>query len=379
LPLRDFDLARAAHILVVKPDEIGDFILATPFLRGLRRSAPATEITLAVSPLVSGLAAANPNADRLVTMELDRKAGKLALGAAARADWLAFAEDVQQRRFELAVVPRLDFDRYAAAHFARDSGAKRVAGFSESATPLKAARNAGFDRKFYTDVLKRDPAAHEVEHNLALLDFIGGRPDGDALDLPLPARSCENAALRAESAKAELGFGRILAVAPGSSYPAKELPAGLLAPIAAAAAEEIGAGIVILGNAAQRGMGEKLKTNLAGRAVNLCGDLALPEAAALIGLSAGAISMCSAAGHIAAALDIPAVVFSCHPKTGDQAHFHSPLRFRPWAKPGRALVIQPETALAPCVVTCEAAAPHCIGNIDPAATIAAVTRFFVEA
>ena len=45
----------------------------------------------------------------------------------------------------------------------------------------------------------------------------------------------------------------------------------------------------------------------------------------------------------------------------------------------RALVIQPETALAPCVVTCEAAAPHCIGNIDPAATIAAVTRFFIEA
>jgi ADP-heptose:LPS heptosyltransferase len=376
VPPRDFDLAHAAHILVVKPDEIGDFILATPFLRGLRRSAPVAEITLAVSPLVSGLAAANPNADRLVTMELDRKAGKLALGAAARADWLAFAEDAQQRRFDLAVVPRLDFDRYAAAHFARDSGAKRVAGFSENSTPLKAARNAGFDRKFYTDVLKRDPAAHEVEHNLALLAFIGGRTDGDALDLPLPARDRESAARRAEAAKTELGFDRILAVAPGSSYPAKELPARLLAPVAAAAAEELNAGIVILGNAAQRGMGEELKAMLAGRASNLCGDLTLPEAAALIGLSAGAISMCSAAGHIAAALDIPAVVFSCHPKTGDPAHFHSPLRFRPWAKPGRALVIQPETALAPCAASCEAAAPHCIGNIDPAATIAAVARFF---
>ncbi|WP_035682766.1 hypothetical protein [Azospirillum brasilense] len=34
-----FDLSSAQRILVVKLDEVGDFVLATPFLRGLRRRA----------------------------------------------------------------------------------------------------------------------------------------------------------------------------------------------------------------------------------------------------------------------------------------------------------------------------------------------------
>jgi heptosyltransferase-3 len=90
------------------------------------------------------------------------------------------------------------------------------------------------------------------------------------------------------------------------------------------------------------------------------------------------ISMCSAAGHIAAAFDRPAVVFSCHPASGDPAHFHSPLRFRPWAPPGRALVIQPAEPLRPCTQTCEEERSHCIGNFDLSKTIETVTQFLAQ-
>jgi heptosyltransferase-2 len=361
--MRPTDLAKLANILVVKPDEIGDFILCSPFLRGLRSSAPDASIGLVTSAVVLDLARACPYVDYVIGPD----------GAAT------FNAAVAKHGFDLAVVPRFDVDRYGGGFIAQRSQAKRIIGFSERCTPLKARYNRGFDKLYYTDVLLRDPAAHEVEHSLALLDHIGGRRAGDAVELHLNADDRRNADRIVDEAAGGLHGSRLLAVAPGSSYPGKELPAATLARIAGPAAESIGAGIVVLGTSDQAPQGAELASLLAGRAVNLCGSLPLPVAAAVIDRCAAVISMCSAAGHIAAAFDRPAVVFSCHPRSGDPAHFHSPQRFRPWAPPGRALVIQPDEPLPPCTQTCEAETSHCIGNFDLPRTIEAVTQFLAAA
>jgi heptosyltransferase-3 len=305
---RAVDLSKLANILVVKPDEIGDFVLCTPFLRGLRMSAPDASICLVTSFVCADLARACPHIDYVITPD----------------EGTAFRAAVQQHGFDLAVVPRFDFDRYGGGVVAHQSQAKLRFGFSESCTPLKALRNQGFDRMYYTDVLTRDPAAHEVEHNLALLEYMGGQPHGDTVELNVREDDVRLADQLLAKSTAPLPGSRILAVAPGSSYPAKELPIGTLAQIAAAAAEQIDAGIVVLGTASQAGKGAELASLLEGRAVNLCGRLALPVAAAVIEKSDAIISMCSAGGHIAAAFDRPSVVFSCHPKSGNPAHFHSP-------------------------------------------------------
>jgi ADP-heptose:LPS heptosyltransferase len=323
------DLSQLSDILVVKLDEIGDFILSTPFLRGLRASSPRASIWLATSPIVAALARSCPHVDHaLATNDAN------------------FRATVEQHGFDLAVVPRFDFDRYSASFVAKQSRAARIFGFSERCTPLKAAHNRGFDLRYYTDVLVHDAAAHEVEHNLALLDYLGGCRHGDAVELTLSAADRSAGARLVEEAAARLRHSRVLAVAPGSSYPAKELPVDALAPIAAAAAEAIDAGIVVLGTAPQAAQGRALAERLGGRAVNLCGQLPLAVAASVVSSSAAVISMCSAGGHLAAAFGRPVVVFSCHPRNGDPGHFHSPVRFRPWAPPSLAMVVQPDEPLA---------------------------------
>ena len=195
---RALDLAQVANILVVKPDEIGDFVLCTPFLRGLRASAPRASIGLVTSAAVADLARACPHVDYVMGPQ----------------DSALFHSALAGHGFDLAVVPRLDFDRYGAAVVARQSRAARVFGFSERCTPLKAQHNRGFDRRYYTDVLARDLAAHEVEHNLALLQHMGGCPQGDAVELHVSIENGLSADRVIGEAAARLGRSRIIAVAP---------------------------------------------------------------------------------------------------------------------------------------------------------------------
>src|SRR5579875_2073541 len=46
----DFAIQDVESILVIKLDRVGDFVLASPFLRGLRASAPKARIDLVVTP-----------------------------------------------------------------------------------------------------------------------------------------------------------------------------------------------------------------------------------------------------------------------------------------------------------------------------------------
>ena len=48
--IRPVALSEARSILIVKLDAMGDFVLATPFIRELRHAAPNAHIALVVSP-----------------------------------------------------------------------------------------------------------------------------------------------------------------------------------------------------------------------------------------------------------------------------------------------------------------------------------------
>lgn len=373
LPRAGIDLAGLSHILVVKPDEIGDWILATPFLRGLRRSAPRAAISLAVAPAAANLAEACPYVDRVVVVERTGD-NALRLSASDPAVRAAFLADFHGGRFELAVVPRFDFDRYGAGPLAHASKAPVVAGFSEAVTELKRRRNAGFDRQFYTHVLARPALAHEVEHNLALLEFLGGSPDHDRVEVFTTPADAAEAERRLAAAFPEGGAAPLLAVCPGSSYGAKMLPLPRLFGIAHRVAEALGGRIVVLGGEAERGAGAYVTARLPGRAASLCGVTTLRQSVEVIRRCAGVLSMCSAPAHMAAAVGTPVAEFSCHPASGDPGHFHSPVRFRPWGDPTRILVIQPPAPLHPCKGSCEAPEPHCIGNIPDAAVTESILR-----
>jgi len=100
--------------------------------------------------------------------------------------------------------------------------------------------------------------------------------------------------------------------------------------------------------------------------VDLTGHLTLRQSVEVIRRCRGVLSMCSAPGHMAAAVGTPVAVFTCHPKDGDPGHFHAPERFRPWTASNQVLMIQPNGFLWPCQGSCEAPEHHCIRNVQDA-------------
>lgn len=57
------------RILLVLLGRLGDYIVTTPFLEGLRKRYPAAEITLITSVKAAGLACGNPDLDRVVVFK----------------------------------------------------------------------------------------------------------------------------------------------------------------------------------------------------------------------------------------------------------------------------------------------------------------------
>ena len=136
------DIGACRRILVVKLDFIGDFVLTTPFLGGLRHAAPDAEITLVVLDRVFDLAAPCRLVDRVIAVPAAAE-GPVRFGAASAEDLAAFLADLRNGAFDLALVPRWDTDFNGATRIAGLSGAEHVVGFSERCTERKANREYG--------------------------------------------------------------------------------------------------------------------------------------------------------------------------------------------------------------------------------------------
>jgi lipopolysaccharide heptosyltransferase II len=345
-------------ILVVRIDEIGDTVLASVWLRNLRRAYPKAHITLVVKAETLGLLQQCPYVDELVTLTFPR-------GRAMRwfmLPWVmvSFARKrLASAKFDLAILPRWDVDAHYATFLTYASGAARRIGFSEHVNERKCVLNRGFDA-LLTRAVDERKAVHEVEHGFALLEALGTQPDDAGLELWYDGadRSAAAELLR------RLGIGeseRILAIAPGAGRPRRQWPKERFAEAAKQVSEKHGLRVVVVGGPADRPAGDWLAGEIGPRAVSAAGETTLRQTAALLSRCACFIGNDSGPLHIAAAAGVPVVEISSHPLDGDPADVESPRRFGPWKS--RAAVIQPDRALAPCRKRCTAGSAHCITRV----------------
>lgn len=364
-PLPPDVLLRAARILVIKLDELGDFVLATPFLRGLRASAPHARISLAVTGPVLDLARDCPYADAVVVPETAD--GRLNFRAARPEQLQAFAGDFRQG-FDLVINARFDTDTQGAATLAAATRAPVRLAHSERVTPWKAEGNRGFDAA-YTHVLPPGPPRHEVEQTRALLDALGGRDPGLGVEVFISDAD-------REAARRLLGSRprRLLAVAPTSLRERKNYPLDRLVRVLDAVIRNAGFdGTVLLGGNGDVERSRALAASLPGAVLDLTGRTTIREAAAVVVEADALVSMDSALAHIAAAVGTPVAALWCHPHGGDAESPYAPERFRPWGQ--RVLVVQPEHATPPCTDKCLSSEAHCIAGIEPESAAASIVRF----
>lgn len=352
------DLGACRKILVVKLDFIGDWILTTPLLSGLRKAAPAAEIAAIVLDRVYGLASRSTLVDRVIAVPA-AAAGPIRFAADSSEDLEAFLADFRNGAFDLALVPRRDTDFNGATRIAGLSGARRVVGFSERCTARKQTDNRGFDR--FLDVALLDlREGHEVEHALRMLDALGAPGDTRLhLDLRESDRQEATAFLQARFGTAPRP---ILAVAPFAAG-RRQWPLDRTADLVGRVARRLAMDVAVIGGPENAAEARAVADAAAGdgvRAVSTAGELGLPANAALIGEAALFIGMDSGPGHIAAALGVPVVTVSWHPQGASPAHPGAPERFGPWADASRVLVLRPPVHRDPCADGCEADDPHCI-------------------
>jgi len=356
---RPIDLSEVRRVLVVRLDEVGDLIMTTPFLRELRRNIPRAWITLVVQPHTYNLVERCPYVNEVVTYDK----GPDVSGWRSRRHWRALVlawKHLWHRRFNLAIVPRWDADRFHASVLAYFSGAPWRLGYSEKLTYQKRQGTRGYDRLF-THVMHGNGPKHEVERNLHVIRRMGWRVHQKHLEIwlgPEDERFAE-AVLARNDVRPE---DPLVAFGPGAGIPGRMWPVQNFAELGSWLRDEFDVRILIVGGEGEEPLGRELERRLGDTVIDVVGQTTLRQAAALLKRCHLYCGNDSGPMHLAAAAGLAVVELSRHPKCGAPSHENSPTRFGPWNV--RSTVIQPERPTFPCTDHCGVnRRAHCILNI----------------
>jgi heptosyltransferase-2 len=242
-----------------------------------------------------------------------------------------------KKRFDIALLPRYDFDIYHATILIYLSGAHWRIGFSEKVNDRKWKINAGFDCMLsyaFNDTMLR----HEVERGLDLLRYLKIDIKDDSLELWLEHED-ESFADQLLTNYKLCNSENLIALSPsGGGSPLKQWPLENYVELGLWLQREHHARILVVGGIADMGIGRELASKLGPSAIDASGKTTLKQTAALLKRCCLFIGNDSGPMHIASAVGAPVVgIFgpSC------------PHRFMPWNNP-RVIVREP-VPCSPCI------------------------------
>ena len=352
------EISEIRTIVVVRPDEIGDVVLMSPFLRELKRNLPHAEISLVVKPAVRDLVEHCPHVDEILTFDLKSSTYWPAFRNYARASDFA-KHELRSRRFDLAIVPRWDADWYYSSFIAYFSGARYRLGYSEAVSAEKRKHNRGYNGLFTHTVYDELPK-HEVERNLDLLGYLGFTIRSDALELWTTPED-EAGALQVLKDHGAASGEALIAFGAGARRPYQMWPLENFVELAASISKEYPCRILAAGDPAEAGLGMKLQKRVGSSLIDVTGQTTLRQMAALLKRCRLYVGNDSGPKYLADAAGVPIVELSW----SERAEILNPSsivnRFKPWKAPHRILAA--EHALPPCTGACTARQPHCIRGI----------------
>ena len=173
-------LDRCQRILVIRPDEIGDVVLASPFFSNLRKSAPAAKIAAITNLTCKALLEHSPYIDEVYTLpfkpSVDPRDRATVVVSALMLRWRRFAEGV-----DVVLLSRIDADWYNAelvAHLLAGRGAvlmNSAAFITWTANPPESPGLA--DARYEVKTPQSDMLS-----NMEFLKWCGG-PDDSGVEL----------------------------------------------------------------------------------------------------------------------------------------------------------------------------------------------------
>ncbi len=342
------------QVLIIKPDHLGDLLLATPALAALRAALPAARLTALVGPWAASMWQRLPELDALETVSFPGFARGVARSSPLAPYYLLAREAwrLRQCRYDAALILR--DDHWWGAALALLAGIPQRVGIGH---PLCAP--------LLSVALPYHPRDHVTAQALAVVRaIIGSDPAPPPLRFVPTSAAQEWAAdwRRQNLAPAD----RLIIIHPGTGGPTKHwlrehwmaLARSLIRP---------GRRIALTGSPAEAS--EVAAIAAAHPAlITLSDALTIERLAALLGYADLVIGVDSGPLHIAVSQGAPTI------------HLFGPsdpLRFGPWGDPARQRVITAGLFCSPCGVfaACPRATdpPECMAAITPA-QVAAVAE-----
>jgi ADP-heptose:LPS heptosyltransferase len=300
------------RILVVKPDALGDLVLATPVLAALKQKYPDSHLTLFARDFARELLWGNSFVDEIIT--------------------------------------QTDFKGYALVlHLFKDP--KYVLRSFWAGNKIRVGEGSAFPLSlFLTHKIKTyaDLTLHQVEQNLALLKPLG-----------ITSSSPELLLKADPGAEVKLEGKPIIALSIGRAglHNKYWYPAGF-AEVADKLKQVLGAKVLLLGSKEEMGVAQ----NIDAPAENLVGKLTLKQLVSVLSKCDLHISGDTGPMHLAAALKIPCVAIFT---TKD----HKPLRWAPWRT--RHIILRKPTLCTKKCVPGECGDDLCAREITPDEVVAA--------
>ncbi len=294
------------RVLVVNMAFVGDVVLSTPLLKGLREKYPEAFIAFMGTPGAAGLLKGLPILDEIITY--DKKGTERGI------------RHIRQKARQLK---EMSFDMVVSPHrSARTSILLALAGIE---------RRIGFASAdlswLYHQRVTRDEYKHEVLRNLSLLEPLGGIPPGFDPELILPETNPPDPEI--------LGAGKgkfKVAISPGSEWRTKRWHPEGFARAGRILKQEQAAELYLLGMENDAAVAAEVEEFLKGEVINLTGRLSRESLNNTLAAMDLLITNDSAPAHIASAFKVPVVaVFG--PTTPEQG-------FAPWQSRGRVAEVK---------------------------------------
>lgn len=338
------------NVLVLQTSFLGDTVLTLPLVSEVRRRFPVRRLSLVCQPSSRELLQDHPDIDAIIVD--DKKGADRGVGGLRRK-----AQALAAQKFTLALTPHKSLRSALLLYLA---GIPRRIGFIQS--------RGWF---LFHQRIERDPARHDVERNLSLLEAFGIDP-GDcrrALELPVSA-VVEGEVSRKFSMLGLSESKPIIGINPGSVWPTKRWSAAGFAQLIVWLKEKFDCQVALFGAAEDHGVAAAVLAGCSGAAISLVGELSLRELPAAIRRCRVFVTNDSGPMHIAVAERVPTVALFCATTRE--------LGFFPYTQ--RAIVVEKKLACRPCTShggrRCPLGTEACIQLIEPARVCAAVEKLF---
>ncbi len=361
------------RILLIKPDHLGDVLLATPALAQVRQQFPQATIVALIGPWSAFMLADHPAVDALVTLPFPGFDRQQRIAPPRRNVLLSLRTVIQPYGLLFYYATLMRAGHFDAALLLRDDHWWGAALALLAGIPSRVGYAAPECRPFLSHALPWNPAEHVTAQALKLVAALGNtawKSDDQQPALYFAPSAADQIWARAWLDGQSIGPDhRLVVIHPGTGGAAKQWPVAYWAAVANTLASVPHIRLVLTGGPGEEALVHALASQMQQPVPMLAGATSVGQLAALLKQASLVLGVDSGPLHIAVSQGTPSLhLFG----PGDAG------RFGPWGDPARHVVLRTGLWCSPCGIfhACprQTDPPECMASITVAQVVAAACK-----